>query len=143
MRQQRSEGGRGLCLSRPQGMGTIKQGLSPSVFQQEAEEEEDVETGPFPGFLAISQLGLKLRPQRLACASAGDLGAPFLWAAAPSSRCDGEMAPEPLGPSCSPSEQAPIMLIAEVAINKQVPVLEPFTVHLGRQSRVLEMYARA
>lgn len=46
-----------------------------------------------------SQLGLRLLPPPARPAALQTFGVTLLWAAAPSSRCDGEMAPEPPGHS--------------------------------------------
>lgn len=62
------------------------------------------------------------------------------WAAAPSSRCDGEMAPEPLGYSGVLQKTSTHMVLsAGVAVmNKQDSALEKATVHLGRPWHVFE-----
>lgn len=99
-----------------------------------------METCTFPGLLAKRSPSLAwgyrlLWPDRPFCR--GSRGA-FPWAAAPPSRCAGEIAPEPPGPFRSPAKTAYPVLSAEVTVNKQVIVLGKFTVHLGRQSQVLE-----
>lgn len=59
-----------------------------------------------------------------------DLGVKLLWAAAPSSRCDGEMVPGLFGHSdVHPSAEV-------VTMKKQTSILETVTIHLRRPEQI-------
>lgn len=81
-------------------------------------------------------LARRYRPHRLTCTFAG-LGATFLWAAAPSSRCDGEMAPEPLGPSWNPNKYPSCEVLRSPHTDKSLPLWGEITGSRGDLCRRL------